>query len=122
MQVKNSFGLTPDWLIKWREIDQPITKHSNAKPKTKTIIKLLSTLLLKTTLKASLFLEVHIHESKIILTYKNQAKVLLSLHTALTSAAQSRAILKKIRHLLFTVKIILFQMGEMGGGRVRPLY
>ena len=55
-------------------------------------------------------------KAKLYLPIKNQAKVLLSLHTALTSAAQSRAILKKIRHLLFTVKNNIVPNGWNGGG------
>ena len=32
-EVAIGFGLTSDWLRKWREFFKPITEHSNAKPK-----------------------------------------------------------------------------------------
>ncbi len=32
-QVTIGFGFTSDWLRKWREIFNPITKRSNSKPK-----------------------------------------------------------------------------------------
>ncbi len=32
-RVRIGFGLSSDWLRKWREIFKPITKRSNAKPK-----------------------------------------------------------------------------------------